>query len=256
MKNAIVVGGSNGIGLSIVAALRGYDNIYVVDRQRFTPPYDRRQTTDRQALANPNQTRYHFVPFDLLSEDYTLFDHMPAVDTLIITAGLGRLALFENTDEEEIQHTFQVNTIGPMRVIRHLYDRIRSQTEDFYCAVMVSISGMISSPFFSIYSASKAALHRFIESVNVELEKSGTRNRILEVSPGSIQGTRFYGGSNDLSQTGPLAEEILGRMYRHETLYIPQYEEIFKEVLERYRSDPRRFGLESYDYKVKSGRVK
>lgn len=38
MKNAIVVGGSNGIGLSIVAALRGYDNIYVVDRQRFTPP--------------------------------------------------------------------------------------------------------------------------------------------------------------------------------------------------------------------------
>lgn len=49
MKNAIVVGGSNGIGLSIVAALRGYDNIYVVDRQRFTPPMTRgKPLTDRR----------------------------------------------------------------------------------------------------------------------------------------------------------------------------------------------------------------
>lgn len=184
-----------------------------------------------------------------------MFDNIADVNTLIITAGFGRLALFGQTHEEEIESSFKVNTIGPMRIIRHFYDKMSSQTDDFYCAVMVSISGMISSPFFSIYSATKAALHRFIESVNVELEKGGAINRILDVSPGSIKGTQFYGGGNDIALTLPLAGDILVHMYNRETLFIPQYEEIFKNVIARYNSDPRRFGLESYEYKIESGRV-
>jgi NADP-dependent 3-hydroxy acid dehydrogenase YdfG len=54
---------------------------------------------------------------------------------------------------------------------------------DFYCGIMVSIAGFMSSPFFSVYGATKAALKIFIESVNVELIKSGTSNRILNISP-------------------------------------------------------------------------
>lgn len=38
MRNAIVVGGSSGIGLSITVSLKGYDNVYIIDRQKFTPP--------------------------------------------------------------------------------------------------------------------------------------------------------------------------------------------------------------------------
>ena len=249
MKNAIVVGGSNGIGLSIVAGLRGYDKIYVFDRQAF-----REDSIRDFRLDTAQETIY--LPFDLLNDDYNIFDTIPDVDTLIITAGFGRLALFGDTDEDEIERSFRVNTIGPMRIIRHLYDKINSRGEDFYCTVMVSISGHISSPFFSIYSATKAALHRFIESVNIELEKDGSKNRILEVSPGSIKGTGFYGGQNDILQTLPLAEEILNRMYNRETLYIPQYDEIYRNVIDRYQSDPHQFGLESYEYKVGSGRMK
>lgn len=249
MKNAIVVGGSNGIGLSIVAALQGYDNIYIIDKQEFQEEVIR----DFRVDTAQNTT---YISFDLLNDDYNLFDNILDVNTLIITAGFGRLILFGDTDEDEIVRSFKVNTIGPMRIIHHLYDKISSQKDDFYCAVMVSISGHISSPFFSIYSATKAALHRFIESVNIELEKSGTQNKILEVSPGSIKGTGFYGGHNDISQTFTLAEEILNKMYNRETLYIPQYDEIFKNVIGRYQSDPHQFGLESYEYKVGSGRMK
>lgn len=249
MKNAIVVGGSSGIGLSIVASLHGYDKIYVIDRQPFSAD------AVKDSGVNLPEDNVEYIPFDLLCDDYTLFDNIPHVDTLVITAGFGRLALFGQTGEEEIERSFRVNTIGPMRIIRHFYDKISSQSDDFHCAVMVSISGHVSSPFFSIYSATKAALHRFIESVNIELEKDGAINRILEVSPGSIKGTGFYGGRNDIGQTLSLAEEIVNRMYNRETLFIPQYEEIFKEVIARYHSDPHQFGLESYEYKMKSNRV-
>ena len=40
-----------------------------------------------------------------------------------------------------------------------------------------------------------------------------------------------------------------------ETRYIPQYDEVFKAVLERYHSDPHEYGLHSYQYKKESGRL-
>ena len=114
----------------------------------------------------------------------------------------------------------------------------------------------MSSPFFSLYGATKAALKIFIESVNVELEKAGTSNRILNVSPGSIKGTSFNQGKTDLSQTSELAGEIIEHVEAKDDLFIPQYEEVFKHVLARYHDDFRKEGLHSYEYKVNSGRVK
>ena len=142
-----------------------------------------------------------------------------------------------------------------MRIIHKFYGKLESSV-DFYCGVMVSIAGFMSSPFFSVYGASKAALKIFIESVNVELEKTGSSNRILNVSPGSIKGTSFNQGKTDLSQTSVLASEIISHLEAKDDLFIPQYEEIFKNVLERYHADFRAEGRHSYNYKLNSGRIK
>lgn len=238
MRNALIVGGSNGIGLAVARNLKEYDNIYIVDKQ---------------APEENLGTQFHFIEFNLLDDDYSIFDSLEDINTLIITAGFGRLALFSDLKDEDIIASFQVNTIGVIRIIKHFYSKI-SGTDDFYCAIMGSISGMLSSPFFSIYGATKAALCKFIESVNVELIKGGTNNQILNISPGSIKGTKFYDGENNLDLTSPLACEILKKMYKKEDLFIPDYETIYKSVLERYNKDFRKFGLESYDYKLKSNR--
>ena len=121
---------------------------------------------------------------------------------------------------------------------------------------MDSIAGWMSSPFFAVYGATKAALKIFIESVNVELAKSGTKNRILNVSPGTIKGTGFYNGKTDLNLTHELSTQILDALENKSDLFIPQYESVFKNVLERYHNDFRAEGLHSYEYKVASGRVK
>lgn len=243
MKRALVVGGANGIGLSIATELANRndcDKIYIVDRA---------------SVAEENMhPKFESHQFDLTSEDYSFFRRFNDIDTLMITAGFGRLALFKDLDEQYIINSMNVNATSVMRLIHHFYDKIQA-TEDFYCGVMVSIAGFMSSPFFSVYGASKAALKIFIESVNVELEKGGTTNRILNISPGSIKGTSFNQGKTDLSQTTALANEIINHLEAKDDLFIPQYEEVFKNVLARYQADFREEGKHSYEYKLNSGRV-
>jgi short-subunit dehydrogenase len=243
MKRVLIVGGANGIGLSIAKVLTAkseIEQVYIVDKAPLAEEY-------QEAKIKSSQ-------FDLTSEDYSIFDKFADIDGLMITAGFGKLALFEDIDEKTIPLYFNVNTIAVIRVIKHFYNRLISK-DDFYCGVMVSIAGFMSSPFFSLYGASKAALKIFIESVNVELEKAGSYNRILNVSPGSIKGTSFNLGKTDLSITEPLAKEIIAHLENKDDLFIPHYEEVFKNVLERYHEDFRKEGLHSYEYKLKSGRI-
>ena len=127
--------------------------------------------------------------------------------------------------------------------------------EIFYAGVMGSISGWISTPSASVYAAAKAGVVRFVESINIELEMYGSRNRVLDVSPASFNGSRFYGGKNDLSITSPLATEIIDHLFDRDTRFIPQYEEKFKAVLEWYHNDPQGYGLHSFRYKKESGRL-
>ena len=243
MKKVLVIGGANGIGLSIATCMAGREEcekVYIVDKAVLDKEND--------------NLKFEYHQFDLTSSDYSFFDRFNDIDTLMITAGFGKLALFKDLDEQYIIDSMNVNATAVIRLIHHFYDRIQG-FGDFYCGVMVSIAGFMSSPFFSVYGASKAALKIFIESVNVELEKSGATNRILNVSPGSILGTSFSNGKTDLSQTQALANEIIGHLETKNDLFIPKYEEIFKHVLARYQTDFREEGRHSYEYKLKSGRI-
>ncbi|GAP72065.1 glycerol-3-phosphate cytidylyltransferase [Candidatus Symbiothrix dinenymphae] len=119
-KIALVVGGSNGIGLALCSRLlqRGYAKVYVVD----------------------------------------------------------------SLTDKELSDIFKVNSIAVSRIIKHFYPKIQGQ-DLFFCGVMGSIAGLISSPMLAAYGASKAAVCKLIESLNIELEMRHTPNRILNVSP-------------------------------------------------------------------------
>lgn len=244
IQNILVVGGANGIGLSIAEEMALRDttqHVYIVDKVPLQEKY-----------AHP---KIQSFLFDLREQDYSFFDRFDTIDALMITAGFGHLAHFRDISEEHIIDSFEVNTLAALRLIKRFFPRIEGP-KDFYCGVMVSMAGWMSSPLFSVYGATKAALKSFIESVNVELEKAGSINRILDVSPGSIKGTSFDNGKTDLAVTRDLTRAILSHLEAKDDLYIPRYEEIYKEVLQRYHADFRKEGLHSYDYKMNSGRFK
>ena len=243
IKKALIIGGASGIGLAIAKELStnpDYSLIHIVDRQ--------------QPVVNLNSEKIKVHVFDLMGKDYSFFDKFLDVDFLMVTAGFGHLSLFENVSEEYIISSMEVNAIAPMRIIHHFYPKILN-SQKFLCGIMVSIAGFLSSPFFSVYGASKAALKIFIESVNVELKKFGTSNRILNISPGSIVGTGFRQQETDLNLLSKLSKDIIDNLEKRNDLYIPLYDEIYHDVLERYHEDFRKEGDRSYDYKLQSGRM-
>lgn len=245
MKKAVIVGGSNGIGLAISKNL--------IDKGYFLEICDR--SGPEHGILDTWSFHHNYC--DLLDFNEELMYSLASdqdVELLMVTAGIGRVADFQAHHTAEIEKILTVDTVSTIKLFRIFYDRIMSK-DTFYAGVMGSISGWMSTPAAAAYAAAKAGVVRFVESVNIELEAAGTENRILDVSPASFKGSKFYGGKNDLSITGPLAEEIVEHIFNRDSLFIPQYEEIFKAVLERYHNAPHEYGLHSYQYKKDSDRL-
>ena len=242
---AVIVGGGRGIGLAVAKKLLA-DGAYSIYLLGLHEP------SDTEVADSP---QVHFVRVNLIQDDiFPLLEEIGKIDFLFISAGFGRVAPFSDLTDTEIVNSVKVNELAIFRIVRFYFLALMTQPY-FYCGIMGSISGLIASPLFSVYGATKAALCKLIESLNIELVESKSTNRILNVSPGRLDGTGFYGGEQDLTQVEDLADCIIDQMYRRETLYIPEYEQTYKKVLDSYNKDPIQFGRDSYQYKVASGRL-
>ena len=149
IKRILVVGGANGIGLSIATELAKRDTVekvYIVDKSPLIEEF--------------SNSKFEAFQFDLTNEDYSFFDRFTDINALMITAGFGKLALFKDVPESYIKNSFNVNTIPVLRLVHKFYGKLEAE-EDFYCGVMVSISGFMTSPFFSVYSAASSAVSVF-----------------------------------------------------------------------------------------------
>lgn len=243
-KKAVVIGGSNGIGLAVSKELiKQKYHVYILDKSKPDVSLDMTHCT------------YYYLDLLYLDEDLIqLLVNDEEINVLMITAGFGRVANFEYLHPVEIDRLLNVNTVAGIKIIRYFYEKLSSK-EPFYCGMMGSIAGLMSSPLFAVYAASKAAIFRFVESINIELEMKGTENRILNISPASISGTKFNGGINEPAKLQSLAEEIIENLFSKKQLLIPQYKEVYKSVLDGYHINPHEYGLHSYKYKMHSGRV-
>ena len=239
IQTAVVIGGTSGLGRSIAEVL-AENGVKVTAFGRSLPE------TAHENIA--------YERLNLLAGDFSPVKAHLDADAVIYAAGLGRIAPFEQLTEGELTTLYRTNAEGFARVLHIFQPRLLGK-KDFFCAVIGSIAGLISSPMFAAYASSKAAVGSLCESVNAELSAQGSPNRVLNVSPGALKGTRFYGGEDDPAQTRGLAEEAVRRMLGHETLWIPRYEEVYQDVLERYHADPEKFGVESWQYKMDSGRI-
>lgn len=240
MKSALIIGGASGIGLAMAIELAQIcQSVKIVDRR------------NPQNALPPNIS---YIESDLLTTDFHWLRECKETDVLFYSAGFGRVAPFESLHEKEIENSFVVNTISAFKILNYFMPKLKSGTP-FFCGVMTSIAGRIASPLFSVYSATKASLFRGIEAINTELKMSGSANRILEISPGSIKGTSFNGGATEVAKVKELSISIIQAMKKHQELLIPEYDNIFRGVIERYIENPSLFAEDSYKYKIDSNRL-
>lgn len=178
MKTVLITGCSSGFGLDTARFFlaQGWK---VVATMR-TPRHD---------LLRPSENLL-VLPLDVTDADSIrrAVEAAGPLDALVNNAGIGWLNALEGTSGETMREIFEVNTFGTMAMIQAVLPQFRARRT----GVIVNVSSSVTLkplPLLSIYTASKAAVNAFTESVALELEPFGIRVRI--VLPGRAPETRF-----------------------------------------------------------------
>ena len=140
-----------------------------------------------------------------------------SIDVLVNNAGVGLLSVFEGTPMDTVRATFETNTFGAMAVTQAFLPRFRERKAG--AIVNVSSSTTLKPlPMLAVYTASKAAINAFTESLALELEPFNVR--VSLIIPGQSPET-------------PFAQNAQGRMRDHGIAVPEAYSEFARGIFER-----------------------
>jgi NAD(P)-dependent dehydrogenase (short-subunit alcohol dehydrogenase family) len=107
---------------------------------------------------------------------------------LVNNAGISGGEPVEFADLDAVRAMLEVNLVGPMAVTKAFLPRVRTARGRIVC--VGSIGGRFAVPFLSAYSASKAGVAAFCDSLRVELAPWGIR--VVLIEPGAVR-TAIWG---------------------------------------------------------------
>ncbi|KAJ7207253.1 hypothetical protein GGX14DRAFT_636817 [Mycena pura] len=164
----LLVGASRGIGLALVEELANTPNTRAIGTIR----------TQSTAKPVPNVT---FITLDITDERSieSAVRAIPEIDTLIINAGMGAKDPVTTISTARLAEYFDVNVLGPHRVIRALLPALRARRTRRIVFISSS-SGSIgqqalpgSVGLAGAYGVSKAALNMLAVQCHNELQRAG-----------------------------------------------------------------------------------
>ncbi len=123
------------------------------------------------------------------------------IDVLVNNAGVGMLNALEGASHEAIANLFATNTLGTIAMTQAVLPRFRARRS----GTIVNITSAVTlqpMPLLAVYTASKAAVNAFTESLALELRPFNIRVGLI--LPGRAPQTRF--GENARRTMGQLPE--------------------------------------------------
>jgi NAD(P)-dependent dehydrogenase (short-subunit alcohol dehydrogenase family) len=109
-------------------------------------------------------------------------DRFGKVDVLVNNAGYGLAGAIEEASEAEFMPVFETNVFGLIRVTRAFLPQFRKQRSG-NIVNLSSIGGLIGSPGWGYYNASKFAVEGFSEALAAEVAPLGIHVTIVEPGP-------------------------------------------------------------------------
>jgi 3-oxoacyl-[acyl-carrier protein] reductase len=195
MRNAIVTGGSRGLGLGIACRLveSGFRAIVIA-----------RTEGDEFVLAKEaNRESLHFVPFDLADIDgipdlvKKLRQDFGPIYGLVNNAGISTDGVLALTSVHQIEQVVRLNTISPMVLTKYV---VRAMMADGGGRIvnMSSITAHTGYSGLSVYAATKASLVGFTRSLAREVGRMGVT--VNAVAPGFVDTKMTQGLTADQRQ--------------------------------------------------------
>jgi NAD(P)-dependent dehydrogenase (short-subunit alcohol dehydrogenase family) len=184
MKTILITGCSSGFGREVAR--------YFLDRDWQVIATMRTPRAD----ILPASDRLRVLPLDVTDPDSIrrAVEAAGPIDVLVNNAGIGAAAPFELTSATLARELFETNTIGTMAVTQAVLPQFRQRR----AGVIVNITSSATLkplPLISLYTASKAAVNAFTESMALELAPFNIRVHL--VVPGRSPETRFGDNARD-----------------------------------------------------------
>jgi uncharacterized oxidoreductase len=197
----LITGGGTGIGRGLAESFHKLGNQVIIAGRR-------KQALDATTSANPGMKSVTLDMEDAagirsfaskITRDY------PALNVLINNAGIMRPENLraQPDDLADAESIVTTNLLGPIRLTAALLPHLQKQP---YSAIMNVSSGLAFVPLAMTptYSATKAAIHAYTQSLRYQLK--GTATDVLELVPPYVQ-TDLMNGAED-PRAMPLAEFI------------------------------------------------
>lgn len=187
MSNVLVVGGSRGIGLSLVKqyAARG-DKVWSTCRKPTEEKID--NVTIISGIDTASDDVIKALQNSTLPEK---------LDIVIVNAGVGAMDTFDNCpNTEEYTRMFNINAIGPLRVAKAVESRLQEGSK--FAAVSTRMASMADNGSGNLYGyrMSKAALNAACTSLKHDFKKKSVSVAILH--PGFVK-TDMTNGKGDIT---------------------------------------------------------
>lgn len=203
-KVAVVTGASSGIGRSIVER-------YVAEGAKVVA-FARNQTA-LDELAKAHLGKVLAVAGDVTHEAdlqrlvKATVDAYGGVDIVVPNAGIARVVSFEDSSSAAFAAQFSVNLYGAVETVRLFLPHIRKGGSVQFITTFLTQVGF---PGLGIYSASKAALKSFSQTLAAELAPKGIR--VNSIAPGPIA-TPIWGTVGlPPDVLGVVAEQVTARL--------------------------------------------
>jgi NAD(P)-dependent dehydrogenase (short-subunit alcohol dehydrogenase family) len=145
--------------------------------------------TPREDLL-PRSDRLRVQPLDVTDAESIgrCIEAAGPIDALVNNAGIGLLAPLEGTTSDNAHQIFETNVLGTIAMTQAVLPQFRQRR----AGVVVNVTSSVTLkplPLLSVYTASKAAVNAFTESLALELAPFNVRVRL--VLPGRAPGTSF-----------------------------------------------------------------
>ena len=189
-KNAVITGGSDGIGLGIAKAFaREGANLLLIGKD------PEKLQRAQQALLNEFAVQVHTLSADL-SKTETVTEVvkdierlLPAVDILVNNAGLARFVPFEQVDDALYDAHFNLNVKAPYFLTQGLLPALVKSKGNVINISSYSVHRMLPNRAATVYSATKGALNSFTIALAFEVGHLGVR--VNAIAPGNISTPQF-----------------------------------------------------------------
>ena len=186
-RRTLITGAGSGIGRALALELASRRGALALAGRRAGP------LAETAALVAERGGTAHPITADLTADgepDRVVAEAAEALgglDVLINNAGNVRAAPLEDIDVADIRAMVALNLLAPVLTTRAALPHLRAAGAEHGNAALVGISsaaGLVGTPFYATYAATKAGLMRFGEALRRELYGSGIH--VASVYPGPV----------------------------------------------------------------------